>query len=186
MRLFASLSVCILLLSGCAGRGGPGSVHVAAISDLDGTTQFVTAAPGWVAEPSAASVGLLGGPFKVGATVAPDYAMLLVRLEHIHGADELELMVGTDRFRLQRFRRADVDVDGWSSDGALLGYSETRYSVERAVLDRMVAGERVIVRVEARGAVLEGDFGVTCRSRWPDRACVGITKMLEEAARLGF
>ena len=71
------------------------------------------------------------------------------------------------------------------SPGQARNYS-FRFFIERSLLERMTSGERAWVRVTTGKGYLEGDFGASCVSRWGDRACVAVRKMLPEAARLGL
>ena len=180
-RVTACIS--LVLLAACV-PGGPGSVSVeeSRFDDL----RYVRAEPGWVDSLDAGALdSLLGGPFKVGALAHSEAGtFLIVRVDDITRIIEVEVRVGEDIHKLEKLGLTEMET---SLDNPYdIANSEAAFHIASSVLERMTSGERAWIRVSTSKGYLEGDFGKTCASQWPDRACVAVKSMLAKAVRLSL
>ena len=179
-----AVSLSLLLLAACV-PGGPGSISVEQSRFDD--RRYVRAEPGWVDSlDSGVMDSLLGGPFKVGAMVHSELGtLLIVRVDEITRITEVGVRVGEDIYKLKKLGLTEIETS--FDDAYDIANSEAGFYIDRSVLERMTSGgETAWIRVTTGKGYLEGDFGKTCASRWPDRACIAVRNMLTEASRLGL
>ena len=161
----------------------PGSVEVGK-SRFDGR-QYVRVAPGWVASLNGKNLdAVFGGPFKVGAMVHTELGtVLVVRVDDTTRITGVEVRVDEVIHELDKYGSTKIETS--FDDPYDIKNSEGAFTIDIALLERMTSGAgNVWVRVTTGDGYLEGDFGKTCSSRWPDRACIAVRKMLAEAKRL--
>ena len=186
MKLLIAAIVAILL-SACVPPPGtsPGSITIERSGFDD--RQYVQASPGWVPSLKPQMMAaLFGGPFKIGAIVHSKLGtMLIVRVEEITRITQLEVRIDGVTHDLKKYGLTDIKT---SLDNPYeTKNSKGSFHIAPFLLERMVSGDgRVLIRVTTSKGYIEGDFGKSCESRWPDRACVAIRKMLAESKRVGL
>lgn len=188
MKLLTA-AITTILLSACASAIPPGILPGSMTIERSGfdDRQYVRASPGWVSSLKPQKMdALLGGPFKIGAIVHSELGtMLIVRVAEITSITQLEVRIDGITHDLKKYGRTDITT---SLDNRYeTKNSKGSFHIAPFLLERMVSGDGgVFIRVTTSKGYLEGDFSKSCESRWPDRACIAIRKMLSEARRVGL
>ena len=178
--------VFLVILPATALSQRPGKVEVVR-SQFDGVT-YVAVGPSWTKNLTRNSLGgILGGDLKVGAVIHSESGVSLVlRVDEILRILEVELLVGdAPPVTLERLGTTDVDLE--AENRFDITHSEASFQIPHKLLQDMVSGDvRAWVRARTSEGYIEADFGETCKSRWRDRACVGVRRALEKAKELGL
>ena len=182
MKLLTA-ALAAILLSACLPPGTPGSIEIVKSGFDD--RQYVLAYPGWVPSLKPQMMGALfsrPGEFKIGAIVHSETGtMLIAHVDGITLVTQLEVRIDGVTHDLKEYGFTDMET---SLDYT---YSERRFHIAPFLLERMVSGDgKALIRVTTSEGYIEGDFGKSCESQWPDRACIGIRKMLAEARQVGL
>ena len=183
MRATTLLILCVLLAP-FAHAQRAGKVEVVQ-SQFDGLTYVVVGA-GWTKNLDRKPLGgTLGGNLKVGAMIHSEHGtMLVLRVDEIVRILEAEVLVGDAQpVALQRYRETDIELS--SETRFDITHSEASFRIAPELLQEMTSGQtRAWIRAHTSDGYIEADFGQSCKSRWPDRACIGIRKAIAQAKQL--
>ena len=176
----------LVLLPATAYPQRPGKVEVVR-SQFDGMT-YVSVGPGWTKKLDGNSLGgIFGGDLKVGAMIHSELgALLVLRVDEILRILGVELLVGdAPPLKLERMGATDIELE--AENRFDITHSEASFRISHTLLQDMASGERrAWVRAHTSEGYIKADFGGTCKSRWRDRACVGVRRALEKAEELGL